>query len=125
MSGPGWTKVEDRAHLELEGPDAVRFLNGQVSNDISGDLDKRVVPACLCSLKGKVEFLVWVTRGFSEDSLLIETESEQSAAIFDRLDRYLIADDCQWNSASESIDLFHILSDKPPTKIRRNAGDMV
>ena len=64
---PGWSILRDRSLLELKGPDAVRFLNGQVSNDVDRDLSSVVVPACLCSLKGKVEALVWITKGLSDD----------------------------------------------------------
>lgn len=91
----GWTAIEDRGYLALRGPDAVRFLNGQVTNKVEHALSGKTVPACVCSIKGKVEALVFIRALRSGDGLLIETEASQVEEVFNRLDRYLIADDCE------------------------------
>ena len=56
-----WIPLANRAVFRISGPDRVRFLNGQVTNDVSRDLSKEAVAACLCTLKGKVEALLWVS----------------------------------------------------------------
>ncbi len=109
-----WARPLDRAFLQLRGPDAVRFLNGQVSNRIDVDLGDRVVPACLCSIKGRVEALVWITAGPGEDALLIETEATQAEAVHDRIDRYLIADDCELSLLGDRTPRIHLIGDEPP-----------
>lgn len=91
----GWTAIEDRGYLALKGPDAVRFLNGQVTNNVEHALSGKTVPACICSIKGKVEALVFIRALPSGEGLLIETEAAQVEEVFNRLDRYLIADDCE------------------------------
>ncbi len=110
----GWTKPANLAFFELKGPDAVRYLNGQVTNQIKVDLSAKVVPACVCTVKGKVEALVRVTAGFSSNSLLIEVGAAQSESVFARLDRYLIADDCELNVLETCPELIHTICDSPP-----------
>lgn len=88
-----WIEVPDRCVFRLSGPDSVRFLNGQVSNNVAGPLHEKAIAACICSLKGKVESLVWIST-VGED-LIIDGELKQRESLFNRLDRYLIADDCE------------------------------
>ncbi len=100
-----WHPLPDRAVFRLSGPDRVRFLNGQVTNDVrkvSADLS---LPACLCSIKGKVEALVWITD--LGESLLIDGELDQAEWIGQRLDRYLIADDCELHEETGQWQLVH------------------
>jgi len=99
-----WTVLE-RSVFRLIGPDRVRFLNGQVSNDVSGPLEEEAAPACICSLKGKVEALVWISA--RDDALVLDGEARQREAILARLDRYLIADDCEIHDESEQWTLVH------------------
>lgn len=111
-----------RSFLQLSGPDAVRFLNGQVTNEISRDLSKVVVPACLCTLKGRVEALIWVTAGEQENSLIIETETEQAESVFNRMDRYLIADDCELTMLDEPLAVVHSIADDAVGKVCQRLG---
>lgn len=107
----GWTKPENRACFELKGPDAVRYLNGQISNDIKGDLAGKVVTACVCTLKGKIEAVVRVTAHPEADGLLLESEASHAEDVFTRLDRYLIADDCELIELEPAPDLIHIIAE--------------
>lgn len=97
--------LDDRCMFRLSGPDRVRYLNGQVSNDVAGDLDQRSAPACLCTLKGKVEFLVWIHA--RDDALWIDGPLAGREALHERLDRYLIADDCELEDVTGQGSLFH------------------
>lgn len=100
-----WAALEERAIFRISGPDRVRFLNGQVTNDVSGPLDREAVAACLCSIKGKVEALVWISA--SEDSLLLDGELGQRDFLLARLERYLIADDCEIHDETGNLLLIH------------------
>ncbi len=100
-----WIALEDRAIFRITGPDRVRFLNGQVTNDVSGPLNRESVAACLCSIKGKVEALVWISA--SEDSLLLDGEAGQRDFLQARLERYLIADDCEIHDETSNLFLIH------------------
>tara|TARA_R110000850_G_scaffold169388_32_gene294712 strand:- start:2589 stop:3419 length:831 start_codon:yes stop_codon:yes gene_type:complete len=115
-----WIQIESRAVFRLTGPDRIRFLNGQVSNDVSGILDKEAVAACLCTLKGKVEALVWISA--DGDSLVLDGELGQRQQIYDRLDRYLIADDCEIHDETGGRSLIHhFQSSGPGVRSRRTS----
>jgi|GEM_PF-736341 len=96
-----------RAVFRLSGPDRARFLNGQITNNAAVDLSEKSIPACLCSLKGKVEALVWITADSGDEAILIDGELAQREQIFARLDRYLIADDCELEDVTGVWNLLH------------------
>lgn len=100
-----WVQLHERAIFRVSGPDRVRYLNGQVSNDVAGPLHEKAIAACLCSLKGKVEFLVWIS-ACGED-LILDGQLDQREALAARLDRYLIADDCEITDVTGELSLFH------------------
>ncbi len=115
-----WIPLANRAVFRITGPDRVRFLNGQVTNDVSKNLDEQAVAACLCTLKGKVEALLWISAG--EDSLIIDGELSQREDIFNRLDRYLIADDCELIDETGRMKLVHHFMEGQPGLISRRLG---
>ncbi len=99
-----WRRLDDRAVFRLTGPDRVRYLNGQVSNDVS-KLDGGALAACLCGIKGKVEALVWIHA--DGEALVLDGELRQRDFLRARLERYLIADDCEIEDATERVSLLH------------------
>lgn len=100
-----WRELKDRAVFRVTGPDRVRFLNGQVSNDVAKATETLAIPACLCTIKGKVEALVWIrTDG---ETILVDGEGGQRDALHARLERYLIADDCEIEDISDQVRLYH------------------
>jgi len=113
-----WFPLEDRAIFRLTGPDRVRYLNGQVTNDVSGPLDREAVAACLCNIKGRVEALVWISA--DHESLVLDGEHAQRESIHARLERYLIADDCEISDESDSLRLIHhFIEGGPGVKCQR------
>lgn len=113
-----WFPLEDRAIFRLTGPDRVRYLNGQVTNDVSGALGEEAKAACLCTIKGRVEALVWISE--EGESLLLDGERTRREAIEARLERYLIADDCEITDETDSLRLIHhFIEGGPGVKCRR------
>jgi len=100
-----WFPLDDRAIFRLTGTDRVRYLNGQVTNDVAGPLDQKAIAACLCNIKGRVEALVHISA--DGDSLLLDGELAQREAIHARLERYLIADDCEITDETDRFRLVH------------------
>ena len=100
-----WRELTDRAVFRLTGGDRVRYLNGQVTNDDAKVGPSLSLPACLCTIKGKVEALVWIHS--DGDSLLVDGEGIQRDALHARLERYLIADDCEIEDVSGALRLYH------------------
>jgi len=107
-----WVELTDRAAFLLEGPDAARYLNGQVTNEVSRVSETRSIPACLCNLKGRAEFLVWIAA--KDGALLIDGQLSQREDLRQRLDRYLIADDCELRDATGTLRLVHHFAEAMP-----------
>jgi len=107
-----WYELADRAVFRFTGPDRIRYLNGQVSNDVAKATDSLAIPACLCSIKGKVEALVWIRR--DGDGILVDGEASQRAALHARLGRYLIADDCEIEDLTDQVHVYHHFAGEPP-----------
>jgi folate-binding protein YgfZ len=100
-----WRLLADRAVFRVSGADRLRYLNGQVTNDVARASGSMAIPACLCTIKGKVEALVWIRA--DGDSFLIDGEAVQREALHARLERYLIADDCEIEDISEQVRFHH------------------
>jgi hypothetical protein len=77
------TVLTNRAVVRLSGDDVFGFLNGLVTNDITGPLP---FWAALLTPQGKVlfEFVVWPDGA----DLLLDCEAEQAAALIKRLSLY-------------------------------------
>lgn len=86
--------------LRVSGPDAERFLNGQVTNDVSQLSDGRVIEACLLDAKGKLQFYVFIHQ--EGEDFIVQGPANLAEPILARLDRYLIAD--QVELTDESLD---------------------
>src|SRR6476646_1074312 len=77
------TRLADRALIRLAGEDVRGFLQGLVTNDVTGDLPAW---AGLLTPQGKAlfDFFVWA----DGDDLLIDCEADQAAALAKRLTLY-------------------------------------
>lgn len=98
---------ESRCLLAFRGPDAERYLNGQLTQDVR-DLADRAVPACVTDAKGKLQAFVHVFRG-PDDSLWVEGPAEQREELEMRLGRYLIADNAEIHDLSADWQLVHVI----------------
>lgn len=78
--------------IEATGSDAVRFLNGQLTQNVRS-LGQLTRLSCITDAKGKLQHLVEVLAGPAEGSIWVACRPDESAAVLERLDRYLIADD--------------------------------
>lgn len=104
--------LSGRAKFRLTGNDRVRFLNGQVTNDIRKANANASLPACVLNAKGKIGALIFVST--DADGLFIDAEGEQRETLAQRLDRYLIADDVTIEDVTEQFALFHLTAESPP-----------
>ena len=97
----------DRAKLRLTGADRVRFLNGQVSNDVRNATAERSIYTGVMTIKGKLCADAFIHAG--SDFLLLDTEGELRETLTARLDRYIIADDVQIEDVSDALGLLHLI----------------
>lgn len=92
--------------LEFRGPDAVRFLNGQVTQDVRNVMATgKVLPSCVTDAKGKLQFRIWIAKGDVDDAVLVFCRLEMLEDLEARLTRYLIADDVEVRNVSDEISL--------------------
>lgn len=102
------------ALLEFRGPDAVRFLNGQLTQDVKRLADGQIsLPACVTDAKGKLQFRVTLT-ATDDGALWVAGPAGVQEALEARLTRYLIADDVEVTDLSGKYFLTHFISPVPP-----------
>jgi folate-binding protein YgfZ len=99
------------ALLEFRGPDAVRFLNGQVTQDVRKlDAEKISLPSCVTDAKGRLQFRVWLMKS-ADDALWVSATEADAQALEARLTRYLIADEVEVKNLSGRWSLVHFTAD--------------
>jgi tRNA-modifying protein YgfZ len=107
--------LSDRAKLRVTGPDRIRFLNGQLTNDIVNLQPGISVYACALSAKGKLCGDVFVTP--LKDALLLDYALALRDSIPARLEKYLIADEVELEDVTEEFALFHLTGVELPDAI--------
>ncbi len=101
------------ALLEFSGPDAVRFLNGQLTQDVRAVIGSgRVLPSCVTDAKGKLQFRVWLREG-ADDCVIVQCSHGNAADLEARLTKYLIADDVEVVARTGEWRLIHVIGDTP------------
>src|ERR1700759_3732381 len=79
-----------RHKLRLAGPDRLRFLNGQITNDAGKAAPDQVVLACVINAKGKMDAVIFLS--VSEDAFVLDADPELRGPLEARLERYAISD---------------------------------
>ncbi|MEZ5387047.1 MAG: hypothetical protein R3F13_16185 [Prosthecobacter sp.] len=98
--------LSQRAKFQLTGADRVRYLNGQVTNDIRRATETSALYACVTDAKGRIAGDVFIHT--SADSLLLDTEADARETLAARLERYIVADDVELTDVTESWQLWHV-----------------
>jgi len=93
------------AHLRITGPDAERYLNGQVTQNLSNLTDGKTCYSFVCDVKGRIIFDAYITR--QGDDFLLNAPLTIRDEVIARLDRYLIADDCELIDESDKWAVAH------------------
>src|ERR1043166_7319529 len=104
--------LSTRVKLRVSGEDRVRFLNGQLTNDIRAATELRALEACILNAKGKMDAHVFVTG--RADSFLLDADAQLRGSLPPRLERYIIADDVQVEDLTEQLSILHLLSSEKP-----------
>jgi tRNA-modifying protein YgfZ len=102
--------LSDRAKWKVTGADRVRFLNGQLTNDIASLQPGSAVYACALTAKGKLCADLFV--GATKDSLTLDAEAVLREALAARLEKYIIADDVTLEDVTEAFGIFHLVDDE-------------
>jgi folate-binding protein YgfZ len=82
-----------RTVLAFQGPDRVRFLNGQLTANVAAAKPPCVLPACVTTAKGKLCADVFVT--VTPDHILVDADRALSMdeVLEKRFSKYIVADD--------------------------------
>jgi tRNA-modifying protein YgfZ len=108
----GFFDFSGRTKLRVTGNDRLRFLNGQITNDVRKATESAAIEACVLNTKGKVNAHVFVSA--VSDCLWVDAAPELRELLFARLERYVIADDVQIEDVTDRLSIFHVLSRAAP-----------
>jgi len=101
-----------RALWKLSGPDAMRYLNGQVTNDVALLTTGQSLYAAVCTAKGRMEGDVTIAR--HGDAYYLDAEPALREGLGLRLEKYLIADDAVFEDISDTWSLTHVFGATSP-----------
>jgi len=104
--------LSGRAKLRITGSDRLRFLNGQVTNDVRKASESAAIEACVLSAKGRMNGHVFLSA--ARDCFLADADPDLRQALIARLERYVIADDVQIEDVTDRLSIFHVLSPTAP-----------
>ncbi len=90
----------------LSGPDCVRYLNGQVTLDVTNLSEHEARLAAVCTAKGRMEGAVWIAA--HGDAFYLDAAPDLRDALGPRLEKYLIADDAQFEDLTDTWSLSHV-----------------
>ena len=104
--------LSGRTKLRIAGSDRLRFLNGQVTNDVRKATESAAIEACVLSAKGRMNGHAFISVG--PDCFLADAAPELRQALLARLGRYVIADDVEIEDVTDQWSLFHVLATAAP-----------
>ena len=105
--------LSKRAKFRITGTDRLRFLNGQITNDLRKASETSAIEACILNAKGKTDAHIYVSA--SGESFWVDAAADLRETLKVRLERYVIADDVQIEDVTDQFSLFHALSQQSPT----------
>jgi folate-binding protein YgfZ len=104
--------LSERAKFRITGADRLRFLNGQITNDLRKANETSAIEACILNAKGKTDAHVFVSA--SRESFLVDAAVDLQEKLKVRLERYVIADDVEIEDVTAQFSVFHVLSRQAP-----------
>ena len=102
-----WVNLSSRAKWRLSGADRVRYLNGQVTNDVRTARSSAALYACVTNLKGKIEADIFIHADPDGESLLLDADASLRESLGMRLERYIIADDALLEDVTDEWQIWH------------------
>ena len=116
------------ALLEFRGADAVRYLNGQLTQDVRRVAGGNIaLPSCVTDAKGRLQFRVWINE-WESGIIHVDGPAETAGALEARLTRYLIADDVEVADLTGEWRLVHFtgpLADAPEGVIVKHSARFI
>ena len=85
--------MRDVVRFAVTGGDRLRYLNGQVSNDLRKLQPGEAMQACILSAKGRLDGVLWLW--LEPERIVVEGDAQLAEALAARLERYVVADDVE------------------------------
>lgn len=104
--------LSPRLKLRVAGGDRVRFLNGQITNDIRKAGPTSAIEACVLNAKGKMDAHLFVHE--DNESFLVDADRALHSSLQPRLERYVIADDVMIEDVTAQLSIWHVIGAGPP-----------
>src|SRR2546430_17327646 len=101
-----------RTKLRITGNHRVRFLNGQITNDVRKATESAATEACVLNAKGKLNADIFLSA--TSDCFWVDADPDLQKALPARIERYIIADDVQIDDVTDRFSIFHVLSGATP-----------
>ncbi len=111
-AGARFFDLSPRVKLRVTGADTLRFLNGQISNDLRKATGDSAIQAAILSAKGKLNAVVFISA--DGDSFLLDADPEVREELSARIERYIIADDVQIEDVTDGFAIFHVTGEAAP-----------
>ena len=83
-------------NFRVRGGDRLRFLNGQITNDLRKATETEAIEACVLNAKGRIDAHVFITS--EPDAYLLDTDSDLRESLPARLDRYISRTMFRWRT---------------------------
>jgi len=109
----GLLDFSERTKLRVTGSDRLRFLNGQITNDVRKATETVAIEACVLNAKGRINAHIFVSA--APDCYFVDADPEIREALLARLERYVIADDVQIEDVTDQLSIFHAWPSMAPT----------
>jgi folate-binding protein YgfZ len=98
--------LSNRSKWKLIGVDRVRYLNGQVTNDVRRADDRHTIYACVTDAKGRIAGDVMIHS--RDESLWLDAEEGLRETLGMRLEKYIVADDVELTDVTDDWQLWHV-----------------
>lgn len=105
----GWIDLSSHLKIRFTGADRVRYLNGQVTNDVAALDPASAIHACVTDIKGRLQAEVWIAAPPDAASLLLTAPSTLTESLPPRLERYIVSDDVALEDITKDWTLLHLL----------------
>jgi folate-binding protein YgfZ len=109
--GGGFFFPGPRTRVRVIGADRLRYLNGQLSNDLRRLAPGEAIAALVLTAKGKLcaDLFVWI----DGDALIVEADASLEESLPVRLERYAVSDDVAFELMPEDPLRCHVFGSLP------------
>lgn len=108
--------LQNRARFRVFGADRLRYLNGQLTQDIRRVSEQLALPACVTSAKGRLQGEVWVVaESAGPTAFLLDAPGELRETLLLRLERYIISEEVFVEDVTGLATLIHFPCPEVPS----------